>query len=190
MKATELLKSQHRSVKDLFEHFEEASQSDKAGIFEEIASALVGHDAIEREIFYPACEKALKEKDEDILGESLVEHEVVEFCLFRCDDHRNHDDIDKYVTVLKEVVEHHVEEEEKELFPKAERALGAEQSEAIGEKLVKRFAELQKLNFRAPLGVSLQRLHLKEAKERVRSKIAPRKAAKKRQTASTKRRAR
>src|SRR4051812_40971351 len=60
MKATDLLLKQHRLVEDLFEQFEEAkTPAQKRTIFEKLAANLVGHDAIEREIFYPACEKEL-----------------------------------------------------------------------------------------------------------------------------------
>ena len=55
MKANELIQKQHRLVEDLFEQFENARGAQKGKIFEQIAKNLVAHDAIEREIFYPAC---------------------------------------------------------------------------------------------------------------------------------------
>ena len=83
MKAHELLLKQHRLVEALFKQFESARGAQKRRVFEQIATNLVAHDAIEREIFYPACERAIA--DEDVLAEALVEHGVVEFCVFRAD---------------------------------------------------------------------------------------------------------
>src|SRR5690349_2072775 len=92
MKATELLMKQHRLVEDLFEQFEEAGDAtEKRELFAKLAQNLVAHDAIEREIFYPACEKELGSEDE-VLGESLVEHGLVEFCLFRADQRQTAED--------------------------------------------------------------------------------------------------
>lgn len=160
MKATDLLIKQHRAVEDLFEKFEEADDAaEKRKIFEELAANLVGHDAIEREIFYPACEKELGEdEDEDVLRESLVEHGVVEFSLFRADENRNGDDFDKYVKVLKEIVEHHVEEEESELLPKAKREMESDRLEELGATMEKRFEKALAGDFRQPLKENLEQV--------------------------------
>jgi hemerythrin superfamily protein len=157
MKANDLLIKQHREVEALFERFEKAETSEKREIFEELAASLVGHDAIEREIFYPACEEELGE-DDDVLGESLVEHGVVEFCLYGADEHRDSDDFDKYVTVLKEIVMHHVKEEEKELLPQVKRKLGAEMLEKLGTKMEARFEAALEEDFRKPLRENLDQV--------------------------------
>ena len=164
MKATELLIKQHRLVEDLFEKFEDAEETEeKREIFEQLAANLVAHDAIEREIFYPACEKELGEED-DVLGESLVEHGVVEFSLYRADANRTTDDFDKYVTVLKENVEHHVKEEEKELLPKVKSSMETSQLEELGAKMEKRFQEALKEDFREPLQENLEQVLAGRAK--------------------------
>src|SRR6185503_19017025 len=99
MKATDLLESQHRLVEKLFDQYENAKDmSEKTSLFEQIAKNLVGHDAIEREIFYPACEREIDEKN--VLKESLVEHCVVEFCLMRADKNRKTEKLDSYIKVL------------------------------------------------------------------------------------------
>ena len=158
MKAHELLLKQHRVVEDLFEQFEDTDDvQEKRDIFEWLAANLVGHDAIERELFYPACEKELGEQD-DVLGESLVEHGVVEFCLYRADANRMSDDFDKYVTVLKEIVMHHVGEEEKELFPKVKSEMDGDELETLGAKMEKRFEEALKADFREPLEEALDQV--------------------------------
>jgi hypothetical protein len=175
MKATDLLLKQHRLVEDLFEQFEDAkTPAQKRAIFEKLAANLVGHDAIEREIFYPACEKELG-KDDDVLGESLVEHGVVEFCLYRADQNRTSDDFDKYVTVLQEAVEHHVKEEEKELLPKVKRELDSEALEELGAKLEERFEEALGEDFRGPLRENLEQVLAGRTK--TQKKPAPRATA-------------
>jgi hemerythrin superfamily protein len=158
MKATELLEQQHRAVEDLFEELADAeTPAEKREIFERLAASLVGHDAIERELFYPACEKELGAED-DVLGESLVEHGVVEFCLFRADQNQGSDDFDKYVTVLEEAVEHHVKEEETGLFPKVKGEMDADELEELGAKMEARFNEALESDFRQPLRDNLDQV--------------------------------
>jgi hemerythrin-like domain-containing protein len=152
--AIQLLKEQHREVEDLFAAATKASGAEREQIFDELLTALVSHDAIEREIFYPECERALG--DVEILGESLVEHGLVEFSLHLCDEARKKDDFEHKLVVLKEVVEHHVEEEEKELFPKLKKELDKEDLEALGERLEKRFEAAKKADARAALRDSLK----------------------------------
>jgi hemerythrin superfamily protein len=160
MKAHELLEQQHRQVEDLFDQFEQAEEGEKAEVFEQLAATLVAHDAIEREIFYPACEEILEPEDEEaVLGESLVEHGVVEFCVFRADKNKaDAAELDKYVTVLKEVVMHHVKEEEDELLPKAKRGMDEEKLEALGAEMESRFHKAMKSDFRRPLRENLQQV--------------------------------
>lgn len=156
MKATELLQNQHKEVRTLFKRIEDTEGfPQKRQLFEELAANLVAHDAIEREIFYPACEKALGMTD--MLGEALVEHGVVEFCLF-CADEAAEDDFDYKCEVLREMLDHHVEEEEDELFPKVEKALGAEQLERLGDAMQRRFEKAKQADFRAPLHDNLRQV--------------------------------
>ena len=154
MKATELLEKQHREVERLFDSIEKAKgRVAKRKLFDELAGALVAHDAIEREIFYPACEKKMGRTDG--LGEALAEHGVVEFCVFRADSARTDDDFDACVSVLQESLDHHVSEEENEFFPKAKRALGAEMLEQLGAKMEERFESAMETDFRGALHKNL-----------------------------------
>jgi hemerythrin superfamily protein len=154
--AIDLLEKQHRLVEKLFKRFEDADDAEKPEIFEEIASNLVAHDAIEREIFYPACERALDDKD--TIRESLVEHGLVEFCVFRADQNRKRPELEQYVTVLKEVVQHHVDEEEDELLPKVKRAIDRDALDALGEKMEARFEAALGSDFRRALRSNLQQV--------------------------------
>jgi len=82
MKATELLKQQHGEVSRLFKAIEKTDNpAEKKSYFLELASNLVAHDGIERKIFYPACEETMGM--DDMLGEALVEHGVIEFSLYQ-----------------------------------------------------------------------------------------------------------
>jgi len=156
MKATDLLKKQHEEVSALFKRIERAKGRDKTKLFDELAGNLVAHDAIEREIFYPACEKHMGLTDD--LEEAIAEHGLVEFSLHKADIARGEDTFDTMVSVLKEVVEHHVEEEEEEFFPKVERALGAGRLEELGEVMEDRFEEAKEQDFRVPLHENLRQV--------------------------------
>ena len=157
MKATELLKSQHREVESLFKRIEKAKQdAEKQELFEELAANLVAHDAIEREIFYPACEEAMGMNE--LLGEALVEHGVVEFSLYQADQAQGEEDFEFKCTVLQEVVEHHVKEEEKEFFPKVEKALGKSRLEELGAEMKERFEAAKSKDFRGPLHRNLKQV--------------------------------
>lgn len=156
MKATELLKEQHKEVASLFKRIEKSQEKrEKAELFEELAQNLVAHNAIEREIFYPACKKAMGMTE--MLGEAMVEHGVIEFSLYLADQAQGgKDDFEHKVTVLSEMVEHHVKEEEDEFFPKVKKALGAERLEALGEEMEARFGKALEEDFRAPLHKNLR----------------------------------
>jgi hypothetical protein len=157
MKATDLLKSQHREVEKLFKQIEKASEDDeKRELFEELAKNLVAHDAIEREIFYPACEEQMGMTE--LLGEALVEHGVVEFSLYQADQAQGEEDFEYKCTVLEEVVEHHVKEEEKEFFPKVQKAFEKEELETLGSRMEAAFEAAKAKDFRGPLHRNLKQV--------------------------------
>lgn len=142
MNAIELLESQHRDVEKLFSQIEKAkSKDDKAALFEEIADSLAIHAAIEEHHFYPAVKA---KRTEDILLESLEEHLGIKRVLAdllktEADD----DTFDAKIKVLKEQVEHHVEEEEGDLFPKVRKLFDKDQLEAIGQEMTAEQVELE-----------------------------------------------
>jgi len=131
-------------------------EAEKKSFFLELASNLVAHDGIEREVFYPACEEAIGM--DDLLGEALVEHGVIEFSLYQAYQALGQDDFDYKCKVLQELVEHHVEEEEKEFFPKVEKALGKEKLESLGEDLEGDFQEKRESDFHEPLFENLRQV--------------------------------
>ena len=157
MKATDLLEKQHEEVKKLFKRLENGDgAADQKAVFEELAANLVAHDAIERRIFYPACEKVMGMTER--LGEALVEHGVVEFMLYEADQARGKKDFKFKCIVLKEVLEHHIEEEEDEFFSEAEEALGEERLEKLGAQMERSFEEALEEDFRAPLHENLKQV--------------------------------
>jgi hemerythrin superfamily protein len=157
MNAIDLLKQQHREVEELFEKIEKAqSVTEKTPLFRELAGKLVAHDGIEREIFYPACEEALGMTDD--LGEALVEHGVVEFCLYQADEALRQPDFAFKVKVLKELLEHHIEEEEEQFFPKVQKALGDERLESLAEELSEAFEDALETDYHQPLFENLRQV--------------------------------
>lgn len=186
LKATDLLKFQHKEVDGLFMSIEAMrDRRDKIALFDELATNLVAHDAIEREIFYPACERALGEKE--LLTEALVEHGLVEFALYQADRARGANDFAAKVKALKEVVKHHVKEEENNLFPKVERALSKEQLIALGAKLESAFEEATAKSFREPLYDNLQQVLEGAVKTKPKKKAKVIKKSKKKTKAPRKR---
>lgn len=157
MKATDLLKAQHKAVEKLFAAIEKSEDdAEEAQLFAELASNLVAHDGIEREIFYPACEAQMGMTDQ--LGEALVEHGVVEFCLYEANNALGDETFDFKVRVLREMVEHHVEEEEGEFFPAVEKDFDEELLEALGAKMKAGFEKNLAKDFREPLFANLQQV--------------------------------
>jgi len=131
MNATSMLKSQHRKVEALFKKLE-SGRSEPAPVLEELANSLAAHMAIEQEIFYPA----IKEVDSDMVNESYEEHSLAEVALKRLLATDPEDEaFQARVTALKELIEHHVEEEEQELFPEVEKALGEDTLSNLGKAM-------------------------------------------------------
>ena len=155
--AIDLLKTQHEQVKTLFKRIEKArTRSAKTKYFAELAANLVAHDAIEREIFYPACEKAMGMID--LLGEALVEHGVVEFSLYQADRAQKDKDFPFKCQVLSEIVEHHVKEEEEDFFPKVEKALGKERLVELGAQMAERFERAKSTDYHPALQSNLKQV--------------------------------
>lgn len=142
MDAVALLKSDHRTVEELFAQFDKASgDGRKQKLANQICLELSVHAMIEEEIFYPACEGKV---EEDLLKESYVEHDGAKVLIAEILNGGPDDEFyDSKVKVLSEEIEHHVQEEEKRmegLFAQARKA-GLDM-DALGEELAARKAEL------------------------------------------------
>jgi hemerythrin superfamily protein len=142
MNAIELLEAQHREVEDLFSKIEKAKGADaKEKVFVQIADKLAVHAAIEEHHFYPAVKA---KRTEDILLEALEEHLAIKRVLADLLNIEASDDsFDAKIKVLQEQVEHHVEEEEHDLFPKVKKVLSAEELEEVAEEMLAEQEELE-----------------------------------------------
>ena len=121
--AIALLKADHRKVEDLFEKFENARSDRKQALVQEICTELCIHTMIEEEIFYPACKGEIE--DDDLLEESYVEHDGAKVLIAELlDSEPDAEFYDAKVTVLSEMIKHHVKEEEKAggMFAKARQS--------------------------------------------------------------------
>jgi hemerythrin superfamily protein len=128
---TNLLKAQHRKVEALFEKIE-GGKSDPEDLVTELADDLAAHMKIEQDLFYPR----VRELDQDLVLESFEEHSLAEVALKRLLATSPDDEtFEARVTVLKELIEHHVEEEEKTLFPKVEKKLDSTESEELANEM-------------------------------------------------------
>lgn len=135
MDAVALLKADHRKVEDLFASFEKArGEGRKKALAEQICMELTIHAKIEEDIFYPACEGAV---EEDLLKEAYVEHDGAKVLIAEIEAGGPDDEFyEAKVKVLSEMIEHHVQEEEKRvegMFAQARRA-GLDMDE-LGERM-------------------------------------------------------
>jgi hemerythrin-like domain-containing protein len=135
LSAIALLSEDHDYVKKAFRAFEKMDEQDQPALVKQVLQALKVHTRIEEEIFYPAVRKAIK--DQDLMNEAEVEHDSAKVLIRQLE--RMKPDDPKYAatfTVLGEYVNHHVKEEESEMFPKARRA--RVNLKALGDKLMGR----------------------------------------------------
>lgn len=142
MNAIALLKAQHKEVDELLEAIEKGRSMDlKKSRFQELANKLAAHAAIEERIFYPAV---MAKQTEEILLESVEEHLSIKRVLADMLELDVEDDqFDAKLSVMKEQLEHHAhEEEEKDLFPKVQKAFEKEELEALGAEMLALFEEL------------------------------------------------
>lgn len=123
--AIKLLMSDHKSVKQRFDHFEDiketASVNEKYELVREICADLLIHMEIEEKIFYPAMQQKEKDdEDEEMMDEAYVEHNGAKDLIAKIGK-LNPDDamFNATVKVLSEQIEHHVEEEEDDMFKDA-----------------------------------------------------------------------
>jgi len=141
MKATTLLRQQHRKTLTALKKLEKRHDGE---LLEEISNDLAGHMAIEQEIFYPF----IRDLDEDMVLESYEEHALAELALRRL--RATEPDSEAFsprVTALRELLEHHIEEEQDDLFPKVEKKIGAAELNRLGQRMETRFEDVVRKGF-------------------------------------------
>ena len=142
--AIELLTADHRNVEKLFKKYEKLAEdggtyNEREALAATICAELTVHAQVEEEIFYPAARDTLDE--EDLVDEAIVEHATANDLIAQLADMSPDDDLyDAKVKVLGELIEHHVEEEEEEMFPKLKKA--KLDTASLGPKMVERKQQL------------------------------------------------
>ncbi len=137
MNAFELLKKDHKTVSGIFEKLEETTEravKTREELFGKLKEELDVHAHIEETIFYPVLKKEAETRD--ITLEGFEEHHVIKILLKELAE--SPVDTEQWTAklkVLKENVEHHVEEEEEEMFKSAREVLSKNQIEELGARM-------------------------------------------------------
>lgn len=142
--AIAMLTADHREVAELFEQYEKLTDRAKVSkkkLADQICNALIAHTTIEEEIFYPAVRASSKDA-EDKVDEAVVEHAAAKDLIAQIQAMDPDDELyDAKLKVLSEQIDHHVEEEEKEMFPMAKKS-GVDLV-ALGQQMAERKEELE-----------------------------------------------
>ena len=134
-----LLKNDHKEIRKVFRDFEAAGDSAlkrRGQLVDKMLELLTVHTYIENEVMYPRVRELLPDLEDDVL-ESYEEHHVadvlvVELSMMKPDDER----FTAKTTVLIESVDHHIDEEEKEWFPKVREGLGRKALQELGADML------------------------------------------------------
>jgi len=136
LNALDLIKDDHKRLKEMFKRAMEANDAAaRAELLDEIRAELVAHERMEEDIFYPAL-RAATEKAKDIVLEGYEEHHVIDLILdemFTVPEEA--EQWGAKLKVLHENLEHHIEEEEGEMFKRARKSMSDEALEELGRKM-------------------------------------------------------
>jgi len=145
--AIALLKKDHETVRGLLSKLETAAErgGDRAmQLAAQVEREVKIHSQIEEEIFYPAFRDAAQKKsDKQLFFEAKEEHHVVDLVMPEIEEPGSTEEFAAKAKVLKELIEHHADEEEKEMFPKARKLFDRDELRDLGERLEQRKMELQ-----------------------------------------------
>ncbi|MEK8029457.1 hemerythrin domain-containing protein [Ideonella sp. DXS29W] len=144
--AIKLLTQDHKEVKKLFDDYDklvkgDADADEREALAQEICEMLTLHATIEEELFYPQAREALGD-NEDLIDEATVEHASAKELIAQIEESSPDEELyDAKVKVLSEYIQHHVKEEEGEIFPKIKKA--ELDLLALGEEMAQRKEVLQ-----------------------------------------------
>jgi hypothetical protein len=134
MDCLQLLETQHDEAKKLFKRLDKAEGAEAAKLWNELKTKLSAHEEIEEALFYPELKKV--KTTEDIILESYEEHHVMDVLIEEISALKPSDEaFHPKVTVLQENTEHHIEEEEGELFPKVRKVWDSAKRQEVGGKM-------------------------------------------------------
>lgn len=151
MNAIDLLKADHVRVKDILTQLSESTDravKKRTDLLAKLEMEVSIHTRLEEEILYPAFKKAGGKEDAEMYYEAKEEHRTVDSLVLpdlKATDPSKPEFAGR-VKVVKELLEHHIEEEEKEMFPQANKLLGKEKLDALGEEM-----EVKKVQFKKEL---------------------------------------
>jgi hemerythrin-like domain-containing protein len=137
MSIIEMLKQDHQEASAMMDRIESAGEGDPSVMmtFTQLKDALTLHTEIEEQIFYPALRN--NDETEDQIEESFEEHQEVKDMLAEMSGlQAGNDEFMSLMSDLRDAVEHHVEEEENELFPQAEQILGDSRLQEMGQQMM------------------------------------------------------
>jgi hemerythrin-like domain-containing protein len=140
-----LLKEDHAKVRKLLEQLDKAQAPGRRDeLLEKISQEVEVHTRLEEEIFYPAFHEASRKKEDGkLFHEAIAEHGAVKLILpDLLQTERDSEEFAGKAKVLKDLIEHHAEEEEKELFPRAKALLSDEELQDLGARVEERKQQL------------------------------------------------
>jgi hemerythrin-like domain-containing protein len=144
MDAITLLKQDHDKVKKMLSELDETTEralKTREGLFTKLKEELQAHETIEEEIFYPALKEHPKAKE--LVLEGYEEHNVVDLVMGEIDETPFDDERwGAKLTVMKENVEHHIDEEESEMFKQARDVFDRRELDDLGSRMELRKLEL------------------------------------------------
>ncbi len=137
MDAIRLLTDDHDALKKLLEQGDQTTErgvKTRTDLLQRIKTELTAHEIIEEEIFYPALKEHPKAKE--LVLEAYEEHHVVDTVMAELEQTSVDDEVwGAKFTVMKENIEHHIEEEEGEMFPQARQVFDTDELKALGEQM-------------------------------------------------------
>lgn len=182
--AVELLTADHKAVKNLFETYQklvdkESDSKELIALANKICEALTVHAQVEEELLYPAMRKNFD--TQELIDEAAVEHATVIALIEQITSGNRRDPLyDAKVKVLGEYVDHHVKEEEGEIFPKAKKL--KIDLNSLGKAIAIRKAELMEEpadiagnKHKSSVGVTEQSKSIKSSSTKVETTLAPNK---------------
>ena len=137
MDIIEMLKQDHQEAAAMMDRIESAGAGDPSvmTVFTQLKEALTLHTQIEEQIFYPALRN--NDETEDQIEESFEEHQEVKDLLSQMSGMQgDNDEFMSLMSELRDAIEHHVEEEENELFPQAQQILGGSRLQEMGQQMM------------------------------------------------------
>lgn len=150
MKATKMLREDHDRVRMLFNEWLNADgPGRKEQLVETICQELEIHTKLEEELFYPLVREHMSAQGEQWIDEAIREHDEVEnLCNQLKQMHFDSGNWDGMFSDLRQKVEHHAGEEEREMFPACESEMGSSLLDAVGEQMAARKEQLRPVGAR------------------------------------------